>query len=229
MLRAPALVPIDTNVRDAFERFDTDGSGNIDVDELPAALAMLGLTDVSGEKLAYVMRKYDTDRNDTLDLEEVCAAQCFSPFLSFPAHDFIRAQFANMVEDLRVNTTSSMQRRLALRSHPAVVAALERWRSTAWSSMEADLRMAGGAPSVGVQSLELSHSQYVLIVRNVVKSMVEGVDDEDSAQTAEEDWESDRRGHSTLSAELFMDGIFEYATPLQAPPLDCIPTLPPSA
>ena len=70
---ADAPQPIDAVVRAAFERFDADGSGNIDVHELPAALDSVGLSDISHDKVEYVMRKYDSDRNHTLDLEEVRA------------------------------------------------------------------------------------------------------------------------------------------------------------
>ena len=64
-------LPIDDGVRAAFEKFDNDSSGDIDAHELPAALDMLGLTDISRDKVEYVMRKYDSDRNATLDIEEV--------------------------------------------------------------------------------------------------------------------------------------------------------------
>ena len=42
-------------------------------------LLELGLTDISRDKGEYVMRKYDSDRNATLDLEEVRAAQHRNP------------------------------------------------------------------------------------------------------------------------------------------------------
>ena len=72
MADAPVL-PSDDAVSAAFEQFDADDSGGIDAHELPAALDKLGLTGISQDKVEYVMRKYDSDRNATLDIEEVCA------------------------------------------------------------------------------------------------------------------------------------------------------------
>jgi hypothetical protein len=48
-------------------------------------------------------------------------------------------------------------------------------------------------------------------VKKIVKTLSPDVSDEEAEETAEEDWEADRRGHETLSADLFMDGIFELA------------------
>ena len=218
-----APLPIES-VRAVFNKFDTDGSGGIDVHELPEALALLGLTGITQDKVEYVMRTYDADRNSTLGI----------------------CEFVNLVDDLNLNTSDSMQLRLGLRTHPSVLASLEMWRSTAWRCMEVDYRnerrqQYDGTPNVdvtpatnevnalkekdspeqqsrtaashSVPPLELSRSQYLLIVGNIVRAMVADVDGADVSQAAEEDWEGDRRGHETLSAELFMDGLFEVLQP----------------
>jgi hypothetical protein len=123
------------------------------------------------------------------------------------------AQFANMVSDLRINSADSVQARLNLRTHPEVLAALERWRSTAWHSMEAErehARAHGRATGAPLPN-ELGRTQYVHIMRKVVKALCADWSDEEATRTAEEDWEADRRGRATLSVELFMDAVFELA------------------
>jgi hypothetical protein len=62
---------------------------------------------------------------------------------------------------------------------------------------------------------ELSRAQYVMIFRKIVKAMVADYDEEEATMTAEEEWENDRRGRETLSAALFMDGLFECMTALK--------------
>merc|ERR1712054_697155 len=52
-----------------FRRADTDGSGDIDVDELHRALGWLGLAaDINQTR--DVMRRYDTDGSNNLELPE---------------------------------------------------------------------------------------------------------------------------------------------------------------
>ena len=63
---------------------------------------------------SHPLATYDDDRNATLEL----------------------AEFAQLVRDLRINTPESVQRRLELRAHAAVVGALDAWWATAMHSME---------------------------------------------------------------------------------------------
>ena len=55
-----------------FLRYDTDNSGDIDVDELYRALNDLGLT-ISTSQAALAFDKYDTDRSKKLELDEFSA------------------------------------------------------------------------------------------------------------------------------------------------------------
>ena len=57
------------SLRAAFDHFDVDGSGDIDVDELQTLLFSLGVT-LDEKKCAILMEKIDTDGNGTLDFEE---------------------------------------------------------------------------------------------------------------------------------------------------------------
>ena len=59
----------EAEIVEAFNKFDADGSGDIDAGELRLALEAAGLK-VSGEQCEYMLRKYDDDRGASLDLEE---------------------------------------------------------------------------------------------------------------------------------------------------------------
>lgn len=178
--RAPMAVAMgdEEELVAVFSRFDVDNSGGIDASELRAALEYLGLR-LDGEQCDYMLRKYDDDRGESLDLNE----------------------FAQLVEDVRVNTAESMLERLTLRSHPHVSAALEGWCSAA--------RAAPGSNEDTVFMVQ--HDAYVGIMCKVIKAMEEEWDEEDAMETAEAEWEHDRRGFDHLDAELFKDSIFELA------------------
>ena len=177
---------IEKEIVQAFDLYDADHSGAIDATELRSALQAVGLT-VTGTQVDFMLRKYDDDRNMTLQLPE----------------------FAQLVRDLKINSPESVQRRMDLRTHPLVVEALDAWWQTAESSMEEQYKAApaGVKPRVG----ELQQEQYVIIMRKISKALLEKYDEEEADATAREDWESDRRGHDFLDAELFKDGIFELA------------------
>ena len=53
-----------------FERYDHDGSGDIDKEELRAALEEIGILDFDSASAEAVMAKYDADRSGTLELAE---------------------------------------------------------------------------------------------------------------------------------------------------------------
>ena len=59
-------------IKEAFDLFDTDGSGSLDVEELAQVLCMGGkLTKAEAlEKATSIIGKYDFDGNGSLDIEE---------------------------------------------------------------------------------------------------------------------------------------------------------------
>merc|ERR1712185_275049 len=56
-------------VKEAFELFDTDGSGAIDAKELKVAMQALGF-EPSNDEIAKMMSDIDVDGNATVELEE---------------------------------------------------------------------------------------------------------------------------------------------------------------
>ena len=177
-------VKMDAHVIAAFEAYDTDNSGTIDATKLGGALHDIGLVVDTGQ-IGYMLRKYDDDRNATLDMLE----------------------FGQLVADLRVNSAESIQARLGLRSHPLVTEALEGWWNAAVRSMRLEREELPELPSPP----SLDEAQYTIIMKKIFKAMVERWDEEEAATTAGEDWEHDRRGQNNLSGDLFMDGMFELA------------------
>lgn len=131
---------IDTETIRAFQKFDADGSGGLDASELRVALKEAGL-EVTGDQCEYMLRKYDDDRGATLDIEE----------------------FAQLLQDLRVNTDASVQERLNLRTHPEVAAALAAWWSAASSSLES-------AQSADVSTVHLTHDVYIVIMKKSARA-----------------------------------------------------------
>lgn len=175
----------DEQLFEVFERFDADGSGGIDARELRGALEALGLSVGDSEQCEYMLRKYDENRGATLDINE----------------------FSQLVADLRINSVEIMQARMALRSHPHVLGALDAWWGAAWRSLAAE-RAHGGSTET---EFKLKHDPYISIMGKVFKAMVEVWDEDDALETAESEWDNDRRGLDHLDAELFKDSIFELA------------------
>ncbi|EOD08663.1 hypothetical protein EMIHUDRAFT_60781, partial [Emiliania huxleyi CCMP1516] len=56
-------------VRAAFEEFDTDGSGSLEVKELQQALARLGV-ETSSDAARRILDKFDKDGDGTIGLDE---------------------------------------------------------------------------------------------------------------------------------------------------------------
>ena len=61
--------PADRQVREAFRRFDANSSGRIDVHELRAALALMGV-DTSEKNAEAVLRRFDENKSGLLDVNE---------------------------------------------------------------------------------------------------------------------------------------------------------------
>lgn len=126
----PGPVP-NQEIREVFAKFDVDGSGDVDASELRDALKELGLK-LDGEQVDYMLRKYDNNRGATLDIEE----------------------FAQLVQDLRMNSADTLQERLDLRTHASVQRALTMWWMAAERSLdrEAATRSKKGITGFGVFS-----------------------------------------------------------------------------
>ena len=184
----------------AFQKFDTDASGDIDVEELRYALEAAGLS-VDDEQSAFMMRKYDDDRGTSLDIEE----------------------FAALVKDLRSSQFQSIQQRISLRTSKHVLHALNVWwdivlRALAdfsWPTPEAGKRREGyrrkGRRGALLAADILHHQEYVCVMKKVMRAMTEGMTEEEANEIVEAEWENDRKGMDYLDRELFKDGLFELA------------------
>ena len=60
-------------IKDAFDLFDTSGSGTIEPKELKVALRALGAQDPSKEEIFKLVEKYDKDGTGTIDFHEFLA------------------------------------------------------------------------------------------------------------------------------------------------------------
>merc|ERR1711904_662290 len=61
-------------IKEAFDLFDTDGSGSIDVNELKVAMKALGM-DAKSEEIRKVIKLFDDDKTGTVsfkNLKRVC-------------------------------------------------------------------------------------------------------------------------------------------------------------
>merc|ERR1712086_1093541 len=59
-------------IMEAFDLFDTDGSGSIDVNELKVAMKALGM-DAKSEEIRKLINDIDTDGDGTIDFDEFLA------------------------------------------------------------------------------------------------------------------------------------------------------------
>ena len=62
-------------LEDAFNKFDTNGSGTLDVEEVKAILTRPGGGNpMSGREAEYFIAQHDTDGDKELNIDEFCAA-----------------------------------------------------------------------------------------------------------------------------------------------------------
>merc|ERR1711977_654680 len=57
-------------IKEAFDLFDTDGSGSIDVNELKVAMKALGM-DAKSEEIRKLINDIDSDGDGTIDFDEL--------------------------------------------------------------------------------------------------------------------------------------------------------------
>eukprot|EP01045_Picozoa_sp_COSAG04_P034867 COSAG04_NODE_7813_length_1063_cov_1.233402_2_plen_167_part_00 len=80
-------------LREVFDAFDTDGSGDIDANELEAAMKALGFTDTTEAHVQEMMSGVDKDSDGSIDFDgaPIAVRRSASAFLS-PADSGRRAQ-----------------------------------------------------------------------------------------------------------------------------------------
>lgn len=99
-------------------------------------------------------------------------------------------------------TSEALQARGACRHDKAVLAALNVWWQTAQRSLQ-----SGG----DVSACTLCKTHYVAMMKKIYKVMIEEYDDDEATACAEEDWQLDLQGYSTLDRGRFCDAIFQLA------------------
>ena len=147
---------IDDDIKAIFNKFDADGSGDIDASELRNALQSAGLI-VNDDQTAYMLcLKYDDDRGATLDLHE---------FAQLVNHDISGAQM------------SGVQERLKVRSK-LVEEALTAWWAAAMNAMNEGTKK-------GDPRRELAHNDYIRVMKKVYKAMSEDYDEAEALSVLE--------------------------------------------
>ena len=113
--------------------------------------------------------------------------------------------------DAALYTDSALKARFKLRTHPLVVAELERWWATAVRSIKGRGSEQGALSrpfDLDPECVELEKRDYLKVLRRLYKALLgEALD----KQAADEDWRNDARGGRTMSSQLFMDALFELA------------------
>ena len=116
----------------AFDKFDADGSGGIDVEELRKALEYLGVSSDSTQAAA-ILKQYDAYPDNSIDVKEFATIVCALPRRPGPActhtppapalmphpHASIRcATSSSSSSSTRTRTACSMRRSCCPRSNP---------------------------------------------------------------------------------------------------------------
>ena len=118
--------------------------------------------------------------------------------------------------DASLHTEEAMRQRLALRTHPGVVAALQRyWDAALCSLMHQVERGSGAGVNEGGGSSRppvLHREGYAIMLRRLYRVMMGAWDADDAERAIAEDWANDARGGETLTRELFMDALVRYHT-----------------
>jgi len=102
-------------------------------------------------------------------------------------------------------TQTNLDARCALRHDPIVSAQLRNW----WKATQ-NLLTIRGKP-IGASGGVVEEAEYAEIFRKVYKAMIEEYDEAEARRCVRDDWREDSGGQPHLSAEQFMDGVFELS------------------
>ena len=96
-------------------------------------------------------------------------------------------------------TNEAIVKRAEARHDPGVLDILHTW----WETARRSLLLGVGSP--------MEKRGYTMMMRKIYRVVIEEYDEEDATACAEEDWEKDAKGETTLSREMFGDALFELA------------------
>ncbi|KOO27385.1 hypothetical protein Ctob_013451 [Chrysochromulina tobinii] len=104
--------------------------------------------------------------------------------------------------DASLATKEKLAERQALRYHPLVLDALQKY----WEAAQRSLQ-SGGDPSAN----ELHREGHALMLRRIYRVMIKDFDPADCERCIAEDWARDAKGKDTLTRKSFCDAFFELA------------------
>ncbi len=104
--------------------------------------------------------------------------------------------------DASLATKEKMAERQALRYHPLVLEALQKY----WEAAQRSLQ-SGGDPSAN----ELHQEGHALMLRRIYRVMIKEFDPDDCERCIAEDWQRDAKGKDKLTRKAFCDAFFELA------------------
>merc|ERR1712072_1489137 len=104
-------------IKEAFDLFDTDGSGSIDVNELKVAMKALGM-DAKSEEIRKLINDIDSDGDGTIDFDEFLAMMTPVSRVRTPARISSRSSSCSMTTRpaLSPSRTSSVSARSLVRT-----------------------------------------------------------------------------------------------------------------
>merc|ERR1712178_154913 len=90
-------------IKEAFDLFDTDGSGSIDVNELKVAMKALGM-DAKSEEIRKLINDIDSDGDGTIDFDEFLAMMTARKQGGDTREDLLKV--VNLFDDDKTGTVS---------------------------------------------------------------------------------------------------------------------------
>merc|ERR1711924_162488 len=86
-------------IKEAFDLFDTDGSGSIDTNELKVAMKALGM-DAKSDEIRKLINDIDSDGDGTIDFDEFLAMMTVSSRVRTPVRTSSRCSSCSMMTRL---------------------------------------------------------------------------------------------------------------------------------
>ena len=111
--------------------------------------------------------------------------------------------------DTSMYGTFKLGTRAKLRTNPLIIAAIDAWWEVVLASLQAQGQLGAEVTATDRLQATVDKAEYVRIGRCLFKALMPVWDEADAQLSAEDDWEQDAKGESTIDRRSFGESMFQ--------------------